>query len=132
MIDNEDIVYNAVSAALRARFGGIFIIGAELTDTPPRFPAVSIVQTNNEVNKKHSTFDKVDNVASEAYKFDVYSNLEAQRDAKQQTKDIVGVIDAVMSGLFYPRTFCQPVPAADSKTTRRVARYTKNNVTLEV
>lgn len=132
MIDNENLVFDAVSGALRAKFDGIFIIGTELTDTPSQFPAVSIVQTNNEVNKKHSTFDKVDNVASETYTFDVYSNLEVQKDAKQQTKDIVEVIDAMMSGLFYPRTFCQPLPGADSKLARRVARYTKTNVTTEV
>ena len=132
MIDNESLVFDAVSDALRTEFEGIFIIGTELTDVPPQFPAVSIVQTNSEINQKHSTFDKVDNVASETYKFDVYSNLEIQKDAKQQTKAIMEVIDTVMSGLFYPRTFCQPIVSADVKITRRVARYTKTNVTMEV
>ena len=132
MIDNEAIVFEKVSEALRAEFEGIFITGTELMDTPPQFPAVSIVQTNSEVNKKYSTFEKVDNVASETYKFDIYSNLESQKDAKQQTKDIVAVVDGVMSGLFYPRTFCQPVANADAKIARRVARYTKTNVTQEV
>lgn len=129
MIDNENLVYDEVSKALRSEFSTIFISGVELVDTPPQFPAVSIVQTNTEVNQKYSTFDKVDNVASETYKFDVYSNLEVLKEAKQQTKDIVAVIDTIMSGLHYPRTFCQPIPNADAKITRRVARYTKTNVT---
>ena len=132
MIDNEPLVYDEVSAALRARFEGIFITGAELTDVPPQFPAVYIIQKTSEVNQKYSTFDKVDNVASETYEFGIYSNLEGQKDAKEQTREILAVIDGVMSGLFYPRTFNQPIPTADSKYTRRVARYKKTNVTMEV
>ena len=128
MIDNENLVYDEVSAALRASFEEIFITGAEVTDVPPHFPAVYIIQKTSEVNARHSTFDKVDNVASETYEFGVYSNLEGQKEAKDQTKAIVAVIDGVMSSLFYPRTFNQPIPTADSKYTRRVARYKKTNV----
>lgn len=128
MIDNEQLVYDKVSAALRAKFDGIFIIGVEITDTPPQFPATSIIQSNSSVNGRYSTFEKVDNVASEEYKFDIYSNLEAQKDAKQQTKDILAVIDGVMCELFYIRSFCQPIPTADGKSTRLVARYKKTDV----
>jgi hypothetical protein len=128
MIDQEDVIYEAVSAALRRAFDGIFITGVEITDTPPRFPAASIVQLNSTVNARYSTFEKVDNVAAEEYKFDVYSNLESQKEAKQQTKDIVAVIDGVMSDFFYIRSFCQPIPGVDAKNTRRVARYKNNNI----
>ena len=132
MIDNENLVFDAVTTALRAEFEDIFIIGVELVDTPPRFPAVSVVLTNSKINDRHSTFDKVDNVAIEEYKVEVASNLESDKAAKEQTKAIMAVIDGVMSGLFYPRSFCQPIPSADATITRRVARYTKNNVTMEV
>lgn len=132
MIDKEDVVFDAVSAALREAFPGIFIIGTDLTDTPPQFPAVSIVQTDNTVNARYSTFEGVENVAVETYTFNAYSNLEVQRDAKRQAKRITEVIDSVMCDLFYPRVFCQFVLNADAKITRRVARYTKNNVTMEV
>ncbi len=128
MTDYEDIIYDAVSTALRSVFDGIFITGVEITDTPPQFPAVSIIQLNSTVNDKYSTFEKVDNVAAEEYKFDIYSNLESQKDAKQQTKDIIAAIDGVMSDLFYIRTFCQPIPGVDSKNTRRVARYKNTNI----
>lgn len=131
MIDCEDIVFERVSSALRDRFDGIFITGVELTDVPPQFPATSIVQTNSEVNKRYSTFDSVENVDSEEYKFDVCSNLEGQKAAKDQTKEIIAVIDGVMCDLYYIRTFCQPIPSADNKYTRRVARYIKTNITQE-
>ena len=128
MIDNEQLVYDSVSTALRAAFDGIFIIGVEMTDTPPQFPAVSIVQLNSSVNGRYSTFQKVDNVVEEEYKFDICSNLEDQKDAKHQTKEIFAVIDGVMSELFYIRSFSQPIPNADSKFTRHVARYKKTDV----
>ena len=128
MIDNEQLVYDRVSTALRTAVDGIFVIGVELTDTPPRFPAVSVIQSNSSVNERYSTFEKVDNVAAEEYKFDIYSNLENFKDAKQQTKEILAVIDGVMSDLFYIRSFCQPIPNADRKITRLVARYKKNDV----
>ena len=131
MIDNESIVFERVSAALRAKFKGIFITGVEITDAPPQFPAVSIVQTNSEVNKKYSTFDSVENVASEEFKFEACSNLESQKEAKAQTKEIIAVINGVMCDLYYIRSFCQPIPNADRKYTRHVARYNKNNVTQE-
>jgi hypothetical protein len=113
MIDNENLVYDTVSSALRDAFDSIFIVGTELTDKPPRFPAVSIVQKNSMANEKYSTFDKVENAAIEEYEFGVYSNLENQAEAKRQVKEITAVIDGVMSGLFYIRTFCRPVPNAD-------------------
>ena len=129
MIDNEQLIYDSVSEALREAFGGIFIIGTEITDAPPQFPAVSIVQFVSEVNERYSTFEYVQNVASEEYKFEAYSNLEDKREAETQTKSIIAVIDGVMSDLFYIRSFCQPIPTADGKTTRRVARYKNYNVT---
>lgn len=128
MIDNEQLIYDEVSTALRTAFDNIHIVGVEITDAPPQFPAVSIIQLNSSVNGRYSTFEKVDNVAEEEYKFDVYSNLESQKEAKQQTKDIIAVIDGVMSDLFYIRSFCQPIPNADSKFTRLVARYKKTDV----
>ena len=132
MIDNEDVVYDHTSAALRKAFDGIFITGVEITDTPPRFPAVYIVKKNSGVNARYSTFDSVENVATEEYEFGAFSNLEEQREAKRQAKEIIAVIDGVMCDLFYIRSFCQPIPSADAKITRHIARYRKTNVTQEV
>lgn len=127
MNDNENIIFDAVSDALRAVSPDVFITGVELTSTPPQFPAVSVVMMDNTVNVRGSTFDKVDNVSTEAYTFNAFSNLENQKEAKAQVKEITDVIDEVMSSLHYIRSFCGPVANIDPTITRRVARY-KNDV----
>ena len=131
-MSNEDKVYDMVSKALREHFDTIFITGVELTSVPPKFPAVSIVLMDTTVNKKGSTFEKVDNVSTEAYTFNAFSNLESQKEAKEQVKQITDIIDEVMSSLFYVRSFCGPISNADPTITRRVARYKNENVTMEV
>ena len=125
MIDKETEIFEAVATALRQKIKGVYIIGAEMSPTPPKFPAVSFVQTNNAVKGEFSTFDSLENVVSEDYKAEVYSNLEKGKEA--QTKEITAVISDVMSGLGYERTFCEIVPNADSTINRRMSRYRKNN-----
>lgn len=128
MIDNEQLVYDKVSTALRTAFDGVFIVGVEITSAPPQFPAVSIVKKNSGVNAKYTTFESVENVASEEYEFGIYSNLESEKEAKQQIKNLLAVINGVMCDLFYIRSFCQPIPNADTKYTRNIARYKNTNI----
>ena len=126
MIDKETELFKAVASALRSKFKGIYVIGAEMSSSPPRFPAVSFVQTNNTVKTEHSTFDSLENVVTEDYKAEVFSNLEKGKEA--QTKEITSKISDVMSGFGYVRTFCEVVPNTDSTINRRMSRYRKNNV----
>ena len=125
MIDKEKEVFDAVAKKLRSKFKGIYVIGAEMSSAPPKFPAVSFVQTNNAVRGTYSTFDSLENVVSEDYKAEVFSNLEKGKEA--QTKEITAVISDVMSSLGYERTFCEPVPNMDSTIHRRMSRYRNNN-----
>ncbi len=125
MIDKENEIFYAVANALHDKYD-IYVIGAEMTPTPPKFPAVSFVQTNNMVQNKYSTFNSLENVVGEDYKAEVYSNLEIGKEA--QTKEITAVISDVMCSLGYERTFCEIVPNTDSTINRRMSRYRKNNV----
>lgn len=126
MIDKENEIFKAVSTALRKQFKGIYVIGAEMSPTPPKFPAVSFVQTNNTTKTEFTTFDSLENVVTEDYKAEVYSNLEKGKEA--QTKEITSTISDIMGGLGYERTFCEVVPNTDSTINRRMSRYRKNNV----
>ena len=125
MIDKEKEIFNAVASALHDKFD-IYVIGAEMSLTPPKFPAVSFVQTNNAVKTEHATFSSLENVVQEDYKAEVFSNLEKGKEA--QTKEITGVISDAMRELGYERTFCEIVPNVDSTISRRISRYRKNNV----
>lgn len=126
MIDKENEIFKAVATALRKQNKSIYVIGAEMSPTPPKFPAVSFVQTNNAIKTEHATFNSLENVATEDYKAEVYSNLEKGKEA--QTKEITNIISDVMSGLGYVRTFCEVVPNNDSTINRRMSRYRKQNV----
>ena len=126
MIDKESEIFNTVAKELRKQFNGIYVIGTELSSSPPRFPAVSLVQTNNSIRNTFATFNSLENVVREDYKAEVYSNLEKGKEA--HTKEITGVISDVMRSLGYERTFCEPIANADATISRRVSRYTKNNV----
>ena len=126
MIDKEKEVFEYVASGLRNKYKSIYIIGAEISDTPPKFPAVSIVQTNNATKTQYSTFDSLENVVGEDYKAEVYSNLSKGKEA--QTKEITNTISDLMGECGYERTFCEIVPNADSTINRRMSRYRKNNV----
>lgn len=126
MIDKETEIFKAVSAALRKKIKGIYVIGAEMSPSPSKFPAVSFIQTNNSTKTEHSTFDSLENVVTEDYKAEVFSNLEKGKEA--QTKEITSIISDVMSEYGYLRTFCEVVPNTDATINRRMSRYRKNNV----
>lgn len=125
MIDKENEIFGTVAKELRSKFKGIYVIGAEMSSAPPKFPAVSLVQTNNAVRGVYSTFDSLENVVSEDYKAEVFSNLDKGKEA--QTKEITAVISDTMSALGYERTFCEVVPNMDSTISRRMSRYRNNN-----
>lgn len=126
MIDKETEIFKAIAKALRNKFKGIYVIGAEMSSTPSKFPAVSFVQTNNALKGEYTTFDSLENVVSEDYKAEVFSNLEKGKET--QTKEITTVISDAMSELGYERTFCEVVPNTDATINRRMSRYRKNNV----
>lgn len=126
MIDKEKEVFEYVALGLRSKYKSIYIIGAEISDAPPKFPAVSIVQTNNATKTEYATFFSLENVVGEDYKVEVYSNLREGREA--QTKEITGIISDLMRDLGYERTFCEAVPNMDATISRRMSRYRKNNV----
>lgn len=126
MIDKENEIFNIVAAKLRNKYPTIYVVGTELTNTPPKFPAVSLVQTNNAIRTEYSTFNSLENVVREDYKAEVFSNLKTGKEA--QTKEIINDISDVFTELGYERTFCEPIPNGDSSVNRRMARYIKNNV----
>jgi hypothetical protein len=127
LIDKELEIFNAVAKRLREKFTTIYVVNTELLDTPPKFPAVSFVQSNNAINNQYSTFGNIENVVKEDYKAEIFSNLSTGEE--RQAKEIASVISDAMNEFLYERTFCEFIPNGNDATIcRRVSRYTKNNV----
>ena len=126
MINKETEVFQFIAKGLRQRFKGIYVTGAELVDAPPKFPAVSLVQTNSITQIRYATFEGLENVVSEDYKAEAYSNLETGKET--QTKEITMAISDLFKDLGYERTFCEAIPNSDPGIHRRVSRYRKSNV----
>lgn len=121
MIDIENVVFNAVATALRAKHEGIFVTG-EAIDVPSAFPAVSFLERSNSALEKTQTAESRENHAVLMYEADVYSNLGSGK--KQQAKAIAAEIDALMEQMGFIRTFGQPIDNfADTSIYRYKLRY---------
>lgn len=127
MIDREDRLFVDIADNLRKKFDGIYIIGKQLSTEPPRFPAVSIVQENNIVNTKFSTFNELENVACITQYIEIYSNDNEQKE--EICKSISLVVDNVLKFYGYIRMLNQPMVNADDTIARRIMRYKKENET---
>lgn len=124
MIDHEDYIFKVVASKLREEYGvdNIYIIGEELSNTPSKFPAVSIIQSDNLINTQYCTLENSENVAIESYKVEVVSNYE-----KEECKKIISIVNDVFNDIGYLRTFNQSVKSADSTLYRRIARFKNSN-----
>ena len=123
MIDHEAELFNIVARKLREKYGAnnIYVIGEEVINEPPRYPSISIVQNDNIINDKYSTFKEQENVAIETYKVEVVS-----KDS-EQSKEIVDLINEVFKEHNYLRTYNQPVFSVDTSNYRRIARFINKN-----
>jgi hypothetical protein len=123
MTDKENELFANIASELRKQFDDIYIIGKQLSSEPPRFPAVSIIQENNTVNARYSTFNELENVACITQYIEIYSNDREQKE--EVCKSISKVIDDVLKTHGYCRTLNQPMINVDDSIARRVMRYKK-------
>lgn len=120
MTDIEFAVYNAVTEDLKMMYPNIFATG-DISSSPARFPAVSIVEINNSVVQRMRTAN-IENAVSVAYEVNVYSNKVGYN--KTEAKEILSVIDESFAKLGFTRTFSNPVQNLEDKNIYRiVARY---------
>ena len=122
MIDIENIVFSTVADALRTEFTGIFVSG-EYTDTPGKFPAVTLTESSNIVIPNRRTAQSIENGANVLYETNIFSNKTKGR--KAEAKAIAALLDSEMAKMGFTRTFSNPVPNLNDATIYRiVARYT--------
>lgn len=120
MISPENIVFSTIATALREKYDGIFVSG-EFTDLPAKFPAVTIVESDNSIVQRMRTTN-IENAVSVMYEANVYTNTVGYK--KSEAKDIMETVDDEFTKLGFARTMCNPVAnLQDATIYRMVARY---------
>lgn len=121
MIDIETEVFNTVSAKVREKYPKIYMTG-EYVKSPPSFPCVSLIETDNQIYRNTRTTECIENHAQLLYEVNVYSNKQSGK--KAECKAIIALIDKRMETLGFTRTLLNPVPNEEDATVyRMVARY---------
>lgn len=121
MIDHEQELFEGVASALRSSYPTVYVSGDEFNDVPPSFPAVSFRQEDNSIDQQAMILTSIENMASESYVADVFTNK--QTGARREVKEVTEVISDYMVSQGYIRTFCQAIENIDRTYTRMVSRY---------
>ena len=122
MIDIESFLFSRIAGVLRASYEGVFVSG-EYVDSPAKFPAVTIVESDNSVLQKMRTAaPNLENAVSLMYEVNIYTNTEGFK--KSEAKDILETVDSEFSKLGFTRTMSNPISnLQDAKIFRIVVRY---------
>lgn len=121
MIDIEAEVFGLVSSDVRLKYPKVYMTG-EYVKSPPSFPCVSLIETDNQVYRNTRDSGCIENHAQIQYEVNVYSNRTSGK--KAECKEIISLIDSKMEKLGFTRTFMNPVPnEQDATIYRMIARY---------
>lgn len=123
-----DNAFEIIRDLLRNKYGAnIYITDETLSNNVPSFPAVSITRKNS-VNTNYSTFETIENAVSIEDTAEVFSNLVDGRE--EQCREIMEFICDQYTALGYIRTEERSVTNfLDDSISRRIARFTNNNIT---
>ena len=121
MIDIENTVFDRVVTKVREVFPNIFMAG-EYVKSPPSFPAVSLVETDNITRADTVDSGSNENHVNVMYEVNVYSNKTVGK--KSECKEIMALIDNELLTMGFSRSTLTPVPNEDDSTIyRMVGRY---------
>lgn len=121
MIDIENEIFSIVSNVVRNIYPKIYMTG-EYVKSPPSFPCVSLIETDNQIYRNTRDTSNIENHAQVLYEVNVYSNKTSGK--KTECKAIMSTIDDTMAALGFTRTLMNPVPnELDATVYRLTARY---------
>lgn len=121
MINVEKEIFNIVAKAVRSVYPDIYISG-EYVKSPPKFPAVALVEMDNSAYVRTQSSDSVENHAELMYEVNIYSNKKSGK--KSECRAIAELIDNEMAALNFSRIMLQPIPNMDDATIYRITgRY---------
>ena len=121
MIDIESEIFTALKKELTENFPGIYVTG-ESVNAPPKFPCVSIEESDNYTPFRHIDSGDNEKYADLTYEVNVYSAKATGK--KTEAKKIASVVSDWMYNHNFRRYFQKPVPNAQDHTIYRIfARY---------
>ena len=100
MSDNEQQIYMQISNKIKEKYLNAQITNQKLSINQTKYPAVSIVLTNNSVLSQYSTFDQIESVCNEVFEFEVANSHES---GMSDVKAILMIIDEQMNEFGYLR-----------------------------
>ena len=118
--DIENELYTTIATELREQFPSIYITGEPLLK-PPSFPCVSMVEDDTSTYRR--TVDSSgEHHSAVHWTVEVYSNLTTGK--KTQCKEIIKVIDEILTHYNFERISTQPIPNyLDASKYRIIGRY---------
>ncbi len=120
MIDIENTIFNIIKDALIQKYPNIVVLG-EYVRKVPKFPCVFIIELNNSVIKSYQDDKGVERYANVSYQVDVFTSGQGK---KQQSKNIMNVINEEMANLLFTRDFLQYLTNLENdQLCRLTARY---------
>lgn len=119
MLDFQPQIFSRLSLHLQELYEDIYTSRSETT-SPPRFPAVTIVQKDN-VNYQRTMDACHENHVKVMYQVDIYTNDQDELDRIQLADSISHDISDFMIGLGFNRTMCQPVPNVANMSIYRIS-----------
>ena len=121
MINVENEIFSLVANAIRNKYPDAYVVG-EYVKSPPKFPSVSIVETDNTGYDKTQSSYSLENHADLTYEINIYSNKKSGK--KSECKAIASLIDNEFAALGFSRTMLQPIPNGEDTTIyRMLGRY---------
>lgn len=121
MKDREFYIYDSIKDFLEGIYGDSVFYTSEYTESPEKFPAVSIIQANSSVREDRRTTFVVENGAQLLYEVNVFSN---RLDAKIQAGKIMDNVNEAFAKYGFVRTLRRPVQNYQSPSIYRiVARF---------
>ena len=121
MIDIENIVFTAVSNAVKAEYPNAAVYG-EYVEAPADFPCVCISEDDNYSYGLTQDNALEDNNVGVMYSVNIFTSNQVGK--KTEAKKIAKIVDSVLLGFKMSRTALLPVPNADTTIYRITGRYT--------
>ena len=119
MIDIENYVYTSIRNAVKLYDSNISVSGVYI-DVPPKFPHVSIEETDNaSVASAIDTSDR-ERAANVTYTVNIYTNTAT---AKTDAKAVAVVVNDAFTALGFNRSMKQEMPNIDRTIYRLILRF---------